>query len=108
MPKEAPAADPWGGSANGNTAGNDWAQFDQNKTSSPFGTTAEWPQTTTGKHGEILTSDAIQYQVLYDYAGERPDELSISAGDIVIVSEKQILFFQDLIIILFIRSGGSH
>jgi hypothetical protein len=37
-PKEAPTADPWGGSTNTNSSGNDWAQF---------GTTAEWPQTKT-------------------------------------------------------------
>jgi hypothetical protein len=47
VPKEAPTADPWGGSTNANSSGHDWAQFDKNNTNSSFGTTAEWPQTTT-------------------------------------------------------------
>jgi len=54
-PREPPAADPWGGSTNTNNSGNDWAQFDKNNTSSPFGTTTEWPQTTTVSNGNSST-----------------------------------------------------
>ena len=77
-PKEVPAADPWGGSTNTNSGGNDWAQFD---------TAAEWPQTKS-------VSDVIQYRVLYDYASERPDELSITSGDIITVSHGLVFVVQ--------------
>ncbi|CAF4343732.1 unnamed protein product [Rotaria sp. Silwood2] len=73
--------DPWGESATTNNNGNDWAQFNNNS-SSPFGTTSEWPETTNVSNGNSAT---VQYCALYDYTPERPDEISISSGDIIIV-----------------------
>ncbi len=87
-PKEVPAADPWGGSTNTNSSGNNWAQF---------GTPAEWPQTAPASNETSSTgliSGGSQYRVLYDYTTERPDELSVSAGDIVIVSDTLIFVFE--------------
>ncbi|CAF4367785.1 unnamed protein product, partial [Rotaria sordida] len=49
----------------------------------PFGTTTEWPQTTTVSN-ENSSTDAVQYRALYDYTPERPDEIAISSGDIII------------------------
>ncbi|CAF1464097.1 unnamed protein product [Adineta steineri] len=79
------AADPWGASATTNDNGGNWAQFDAtNKASSPFGTNDEWPQTTNISN-ENSTMETIHYRVLYDYASERPDEMAISANDIILV-----------------------
>lgn len=85
------AADPWGGSTNGNNNGSNWAQFGQANTEQAQATTGRRSLRSTmiRKHrGYSIISGALQYRILYDYAGERADELSISAGDIVTVSEK--------------------
>ncbi|CAF0815781.1 unnamed protein product [Rotaria sordida] len=84
-PKIPSNVDPWGGPTTTKNNGNDWAQFNNNNnTSSPFGTTTEWPQTTTVSN-ENSSTDAVQYRALYDYTPERPDEIAISSGDIIIV-----------------------
>ncbi|CAF3513299.1 unnamed protein product [Rotaria sp. Silwood1] len=77
--------DPWGESTTTNNHGSDWAQFNShNNTSSPFGATTEWPQTITVSN-ENSSTGTIQYRALYDYAPERPDEIAISSGDIIMV-----------------------
>ncbi|CAF2190332.1 unnamed protein product [Rotaria magnacalcarata] len=83
-PKSPPTtADPWGESATAHTNRNDWAQFNNN-TSSPFGTASDWPQP-ANVSSENSSTDLIQYQALYDYLPERPDELAITSGDIIAV-----------------------
>ncbi|CAF3610041.1 unnamed protein product [Rotaria socialis] len=83
-PRSPPTtADPWGESATANTNSNDWAQFNNN-TSSPFGTASDWPQS-ANVSSENSSTDLIQYQALYDYIPERPDELAITSGDIIAV-----------------------
>jgi hypothetical protein len=100
QPKPVANADPWGASTNNNN-GHDWAQFQSKDASSPFGNTEEWPQQTAvsnenSSNGAWMISSnekfdvlvfvgAVQYRVLYDYTPERPDELTISAGDIITV-----------------------
>lgn len=77
--KSTPApVDPWGASTeNSSNNGHGWAQFNNDKDTiqSPCETKKEW----------ISSTDIIQYRVLFDYATERPDEMSIFTGDIIIV-----------------------
>ncbi|CAF1069901.1 unnamed protein product [Adineta steineri] len=81
--KQIPAVDPWGTSTSTNN-GNNWAAF--NNTNSPFGTTNDWPQAPTNGNS---SSDTVQYRALYDYVPERPDEIAITAGNIITVDPTQ-------------------
>ena len=44
----------------------------------------------------IFISGGNQYRILYDYTGQRPDELSVSAGDIITVSDALIYVFFEI------------
>ncbi|UJR27176.1 hypothetical protein I4U23_008472 [Adineta vaga] len=84
-PKQSSTVDPWGTPATTNNNGNTWAQFDNNdKSNSSFGTNNDWPQSTPAVN-ENPAAEIIQYRVLYDYASERPDEMTIYSGDIIAI-----------------------
>lgn len=80
-PKQSSTVDPWGAPT---TSGNNtWTSFNNDdKSSSPFGASSEWPQPMASSF-----SEAIQYRVLYDYVPERADEIAIASGDIITVSK---------------------
>lgn len=66
MPKKPTTIDPWGGSTAASN-GNGWAQFNN-----------------TTSNGN---SSAVQYRALYDYKPKRSDEIAMTMGDIISVSE---------------------
>lgn len=66
MSKKPTTIDPWGGSTAASN-GNGWAQFNN-----------------TTSNGN---SSAVQYRALYDYKPKRSDEIAMTMGDIISVSE---------------------
>jgi hypothetical protein len=59
--KQVAVVDPWGTSTVNNN-GHDWAQFNDKEASSPFGATAEWPETSAISNGHPSTGKIFVYR----------------------------------------------